>query len=105
LLSGGEDAVHITSAVAGILVSWNVDVNGHVFPAHRDLADEEFPLRFADRDGMEWTVREIATPQPWARAPRCLVISSRECVRRIWSYPAQWRSLESDALLRLGRAD
>ena len=98
-------AVHLTSAVAGILVSWSVDTNGHVFPAHRDLADEDFPLRFVDRDGMEWTVRELATPQAWARAPRCLVISSRECVRRVWSYPAEWRSLDAETLLRLGRAD
>jgi len=86
-------------------VSWSVDTTGHVFPDHRKLADEEFPLMFVDRAGVEWTVRELATPQAWARAPRCLVMSSRECVRRVWSYPAQWRSLDPDALLRLGRAD
>ena len=98
-------AVHLTSAVAGILVSWSVDSTGHVFPAHRELAAEDFPLLFLDRDGIEWTVRELATPQAWARGPRCLVVSSRECVRRVWSYPADWRSLDPDTLLRLGRAD
>ena len=50
-------------------------------------------------------VREVPTPQAWARASRCLVLSSRECVRRIWSFPTSWRSLDADALLRLGLAD
>jgi len=101
----GDAAVHLTSAVAGILVSWGVDTHGHVFPAHREAAYEDFPLVVIDRDGVEWTVREMATPQAWARAPRCLVLNSRECVRRVWSYPDDWRSLGADALLRLGRAD
>ena len=87
------------------LVSWSVDVHGHVFPDHREEADEEFPRVLVDRDGVEWTVRELATPQSWARAPRCLVLNSRECVRRIWSYPSHWRALDADSLLLLGRAD
>ena len=48
---------------------------------------------------------KCATPQAWARAARCLVLSSRECVRRVWQYPPNWRALDADALLRLGRAD
>ena len=86
-------------------MSWSVDTHGHVFPAHREDADDDFPHVVIDRDGIEWTVRELATPQAWARAPRCLVLSSRECVRRIWEYPGNWRNLDADALLRLGRAD
>jgi len=69
------------------------------------MADEELSRIIVDRDGVEWTVREMATPQTWARAPRCLVLNSRECVRRVWSYPNDWRALDPDALLRLGRAD
>jgi hypothetical protein len=87
------------------LVSWSVDMHGHVFPDHREPADEEFPHVVVDRDGVEWTVREMATPQIWARAPHCLVLNSRECVRRIWAYPSDWRTMGADALLRLGRAD
>lgn len=87
------------------LVSWNVDTLGHVFPAHRDSADEDDSHVVMDRDGVEWSVREIATPHVWARAPRCLVVSSRDCVRRVWSYPSDWRALDADTLLRLGRAD
>lgn len=55
--------------------------------------------------GVKWTVREVDTPQSWARAERCLVLNSRECVRRIWRYPSDWRSLDADVLLRLDTAD
>lgn len=58
-----------------------------------------------DRDGVEWTVREVDTPQPWARGDRCLVLNSRECVRRLWQYPTNWRHLDADALLAFGTAD
>ncbi|MEP6618026.1 MAG: hypothetical protein ABJE47_01875 [bacterium] len=55
-----------------------------------------------DRTGVEWVVHEIETPQVWARAKRCLILNSRECVRRIWQYPQDWASLDADALLQLG---
>lgn len=84
-------------------MSWSVDAYGHVFPDHRESADEGYPHVVVDRDGVEWTVRETVTPQTWARAPRCLILNSRECVRRIWSYPSEWRELDGDTLLRLGR--
>jgi len=86
-------------------VSWSVDAYGHVFPSQRETANEDFPHLVVDPDGVEWSVREVTTPQTWARAPRCLVLSSRDCVRRVWSYPSEWRDLPSDALLRLGRLD
>jgi hypothetical protein len=86
-------------------VSWSVDTQGHVFPQHRELTEEEFAHVVVDRDGVEWSVREMATPQPWARAPQCLVLNSRDCVRRVWWYPTNWRALSADALLRLGLAD
>jgi hypothetical protein len=55
-----------------------------------------------DRDGVEWAVREVETPQTWARGERCLVLNSRDCVRRVWNYPSDWRCLDADALLALG---
>lgn len=58
-----------------------------------------------DRGGVEWTVREVDTPQAWARNGRCLVLNSRECVRRLWHYPKDWRSLDADRLLEMGTAD
>ena len=85
-------------------MSWSVDAHGHVFPDQRNSA-EEFPHVVLDRDGVEWSVREMATPHACARAPHCLILSSRECVRRVWSYPSDWRTLDADKLLRLGIAD
>ena len=58
-----------------------------------------------DRHGVEWTVCEVPTPQVWAKTDRCLVLNSRECVRRVWEYPRHWRTLDADALLRLGVQD
>ena len=55
-----------------------------------------------DRDGVEWAVREVETPQAWARGERCLVLNSRDCVRRVWNYPSNWRRLDADELLDLG---
>ena len=86
-------------------MSWSVDAYGHVFPNQRETADDDDLLLVVDPDGVEWSVREMATPQTWARAPRCLVLSSRDCVRRVWSYPSEWRGLSSDALMQLGRLD
>jgi hypothetical protein len=94
-----------TSADVGDLVSWSVDTGGHIFPANGGAADEAYPHVVVDRAGVEWTVREVETPQPWARGERCLVLNSRECVRRLWQYPGVWRSLDADVLLDLGTHD
>ncbi len=66
---------------------------------------DDFPHSVVDRQGVEWMVQEVQTPQEWAKGPRCLLVSSRECVRRLWNYPQNWRTLDADVLLRLGRAD
>jgi hypothetical protein len=103
--AGGQVAAAFTSTAVGDLVSWSVDANGHVFPAHGGAADEPYPHVVIDRAGIEWTVREVETPQPWARAARCLVLNSRECVRRVWRYPPEWRGLDADQLLKLDVVD
>ena len=86
-------------------MSWSVDADGHIFPANGGAADEQFPHVVVDRQGVEWTVREVPTPQVWAKTTQCLVLNSRECVRRVWDYPRHWRTLDADALLRLGIHD
>ena len=85
-------------------VSWSVDQEGHAYPS-QGRADDQFPHVVVDRNGVEWTVREISTPQAWAKGPQCLVLNSRECVRRLWHYPRHWRTLDADTLLRLGIVD
>ena len=86
-------------------MSWSVDTDGHVFHDHREAAEKDCPHVVVDRAGIEWTVREVPTPQSWARRSHCLVLSSRECVRRLWDYPKSWRNLDAEALFRLGLAD
>ena len=86
-------------------MSWSIDTEGRVYPANGGAASEPYPHVVVDRSGVEWSVREVETPQAWARAARCLVLSSRECVRRIWRYPDEWRTLDADVLFRLGASD
>ena len=54
-----------------------------------------------DGHGNEWTVHEVATPQPWAHARRCLIFSSASIVRRLWSYPDGWARMPARDLLGL----
>jgi hypothetical protein len=56
-----------------------------------------------DAEGSEWLVREVETPQAWARGARCLIFSSSSVVRRVWRYPSEWAGLSSRALLELGQ--
>ena len=72
-------------------------------PLHADddrLAAPDEPVRyFRAGDCCEWRVREMETPtQPWARGPRCLVFESDAFARRVWRYPAHWRTLSDAAL-------
>ena len=101
---GRRAAASLTGRAVGVLVYWSVDTNGRVFHSHGGIAEERYAHVIVDSEGVEWAVREVATPQVWARGERCLVLNSRDCVRRIWNYPPDWRSLDADALLALGVA-
>ena len=83
-------------------MSWSVDTNGHVFRAEGGTGNDACPHVIADRNGVECSVQEVDTPQTWARGERCLVLNSRDCVRRVWDYPADWRRLDADTLFALG---
>jgi hypothetical protein len=82
-------------------VYWSVDPDGRVFRTHNGLGEGSRPHVIVDDDGVEWSVRELATPQEWARGAHCLVLSSRDCVRRVWNYPDDWRRLGAEALFDL----
>lgn len=99
---GRRAAASLTSRAAGVQVYWSVDTNGRVFRSHGGIADEPYPHVIVDSDGVEWAVQEVDTPQAWARGERCLVLNSRDCVRRVWNYPPDWRRLDADRLLALG---
>ena len=49
-----------------------------------------------------WSVVEVdARGVPGARGARCLVFTRQDCVRRVWDYPADWRTLDDAALAAL----
>jgi hypothetical protein len=71
---------------------------------HLDRNERDVSSRVVvDAEGSEWLVREVDTPQAWARGERCLIFSSSAVVRRVWRYPAGWAGLSSRALLELGQ--
>lgn len=54
---------------------------------------------FVDDAGVTWRVTEHdGRDVPGARGPRYLRFTSDYTVRRIWEYPADWRSLPPKAL-------
>jgi hypothetical protein len=51
---------------------------------------------------IRWHVDEVSCgDHPGALRPRCLVFTSDLKMRRIYDYPADWRSMDDDALLAL----
>jgi hypothetical protein len=72
--------------------------------APADPADRT-PITFVQQiDGAwhYWSVVEVdAAAVPGALGPRCLVFTRPECLRRVWHYPANWRTLDDAALTAL----
>ena len=62
------------------------------------------PLSYRDAEGVQWTVVEVSVDRravPGARGAHCLFFSRKDCIRRVWEYPADWRVLDSIALTAL----
>lgn len=58
--------------------------------------------QFVDGTSVEWSVVEVdATSVPGRRGTRCLVFSRRDCIRRVWDYPPDWRTLDAAGLSEL----
>jgi hypothetical protein len=58
--------------------------------------------RIIRRGAHEWRIREMnAGGIPGALGSRCLICESDDIVRRIWTYPDNWRDLPDDELLRV----
>ena len=58
-------------------------------------------LRYFDASNVEWSVVEVEVDRkkvPSARGARCLLFSRKDCIRRVWNYPADWRLLDPAAL-------
>ena len=63
------------------------------------------PVSFVqDIDGawFQWTVVELdAGMVPGSRGARCLIFARQECIRRVWDFPSDWRTLDAAGLLEL----
>jgi hypothetical protein len=60
-----------------------------------------FPL-LVGATSVEWEVVEVdAAAVPGARGPRCLLFSRPDCIRRVWHYPPDWRTLGAVGLAAL----
>ncbi|HEY7234632.1 MAG TPA: hypothetical protein VH539_10815 [Gemmatimonadaceae bacterium] len=56
---------------------------------------------FQDAEGVTWWVHEVDGEQMGTVGTGCLLIVSANELRRLWKYPANWRSLSPEELLRL----
>jgi hypothetical protein len=56
-------------------------------------------MRDLEIDGVLWSVREVdAARVPGARGERCLLFETEGVIRRVWSYPDDWRSVPDETL-------
>jgi hypothetical protein len=56
---------------------------------------------FKDGSGVTWWVHEVAGEHLGTAGAMCLLVVSASELRRVWKYPADWRSLAPDQLLKL----
>ncbi len=55
-----------------------------------------------DEEWLHWAVVEVeAHGVPGAQGARCLVFSREACIRRVWNYPLDWRTLDAAGLAAL----
>jgi len=56
---------------------------------------------FRDPSGVTWWVHEVNGEYLGTVGATCLLVVSANELRRVWKYPANWRSLTPDELLLL----
>ena len=56
---------------------------------------------FRDGNGVTWWVHEVAGEHLGTAGAMCLLVVSASDLRRVWKYPADWRSLTPEQLLKL----
>lgn len=62
-------------------------------------AQRDAERHFVDLHGVHWTVREVdARLVPGAPRPMCLLFESDTAARRVWDYPAYWRTVSEAEL-------
>lgn len=59
---------------------------------------------FRDANNVTWWVHEVAGEHLGTAGTMCLLVVSASELRRVWKYPADWRSLTPEQLLELPRS-
>ena len=71
-------------------------------PRVRDTADGHGFVEFVDPSYAQWRVSERdARRDLGARGERCLLFACTGMIRRVWDYPADWRTLSAPDLMEL----
>ena len=71
-------------------------------PDHNASGAARATVEFVDERGVQWRVWERdARGDPGAPHDACLIFACMEAVRRVWDYPANWRTLSPAELARL----
>jgi hypothetical protein len=61
-------------------------------------------LTFRDETGAIWWAHEVSGEALGSKRPFCLLFISGTKLRRVWTYPANWRSLTPAELLALAQS-
>ena len=56
---------------------------------------------FRDEQGVTWWAHEVSGEYLGTVGATCLLVVSANQLRRVWKYPADWRTLSVEELLRL----
>ena len=77
----------------------------HAEPSARHQPSLDEPIAFdqvLDGASLSWSVSEVDTRRvPGTRGARCLLFTRDGVIRRVWDYPADWRSLDAAGLATL----
>lgn len=76
--------------------------SGSAAPPNEPTAPSSRDARiFRDATGVTWWVHEVAGEHLGTAGATCLLVVSASELRRVWKYPADWRSLPPEELLKL----
>jgi len=71
----------------------------------RGVAMDPRPVSFSQVTNgvwLHWTVVEVdARMVPGSHGARCLLFTRQDCIRRVWEFPSEWRTLDAAALEKL----
>jgi hypothetical protein len=67
----------------------------------RPPRDTDFSVQYADGAGVTWSLTEHRATPGDVRGARYLIAESENAIRRLWTYPPDWRDFGGDGLVAL----